>query len=122
MKLKLYIVLLTSLLLFSCSSKKRKVTDEGILTKEAMTAILVDMHLTDATIYTYNADTKSELKLSQKCYDSTLLIKYECNDSIFRKSLEHYTLNSEIKDIYDNVLDSLNKIKVMLERGEKKNQ
>lgn len=122
MKLNVSIILFALLLLLSCSSKKQKVTDEGILTKEAMTAVLVDMHLTDATIYTYNADTKSEIKLSQKCYDSTLFAKYECNDSIFKNSLEYYTLNSEIKDIYDDVLDSLNKIKVLLERGEKKNQ
>ena len=120
MKLNLSIIFFASLLLFSCSSKKRKVTDEGFLTKDAMTAVLIDMHLADATIYTYNADTKSELKLSQKCYDSLLFSKYECNDSIFKKSLEHYTLNNEIKDIYDNVLDSLNKIKVHLERNDKK--
>ena len=106
-----YILFLLALSLISCSSRKPKLTDEGILTKESMTSVLVDMHLTDALIFTHNANTKSEL-----------FAKYECNDSIFKKSLEYYTLNGEIKDIYDNVLDSLNKQKVLLERGEKKNQ
>ena len=106
----------------ACSSKKAKVTDEGILTKESLTGALVDIHLLDAMIFTYNSDTKSSIKLSQKCYDSLVFSKYDCNDSIFRKSLEYYTLNGEIKDIYDDVLDSLNKTKVLLERGDKKNQ
>lgn len=117
-----YILFLLALSLISCSSRKPKLTDEGILTKESMTSVLVDMHLTDALIFTHNANTKSELKLSQECYDSALFAKYDCNDSIFKKSLEYYTLNGEIKDIYDNVLDSLNKQRVLLERGEKKNQ
>ena len=121
MKIKpVYIPFLAVLLLISCSSRKQKLTDEGILTKESMTSVLVDMHLADALIFTYNSSTKPELKLSQNCYDSELFAKYDCNDSIFKKSLEYYTLNGEIKDIYDNVLDSLNKQKVLLERGEKK--
>ena len=113
-------LVLAVLFLFSCSSKKQKITDEGILTKESMTELLIGMHLIDATVFTYNSDTKADLKLQQGCYDSLLFSKYECNDSIFKKTLEYYTLSGDIKEIYDNVLDSLNKKKVLLEQSDKK--
>jgi hypothetical protein len=119
MKISFIPLVLAVFMFCSCSSKKRRVTEEGILTKDAMAAVLVDMHLLDATVFTYNSDTKSDVKLTQECYDSVLFSKYDCNDSIFKRSLEYYTLTGDIKEIYDNVLDSLNKQKVLLEQRKK---
>lgn len=124
MKLRtLFSILLCITLVCSCSSKKKKIDDNGLLTKEELVSVLIDIHMFDATISTIETKEHNNPhpRLQQKMYDSLLLTKHECNDSIFRASIEYYTLNGNIKDIYTQVVDSLNTLKVITEQEEKKN-
>lgn len=102
--------------LVSCGGKKKKLTDDGLLTEEELVAVLVEIHMLDATIATYNSINKTAVTLSPVCYDSLVYSQHECNDSIFKKSLEYYTLEGRIKDIYDDVVDSLNTLKAISEQ------
>ncbi|MCQ2959259.1 MAG: DUF4296 domain-containing protein [Bacteroidales bacterium] len=112
---KVILSILCVLLIISCGNKKRKIASNGLLTEEEMVAVLYDIHILDATVSTYNSLQKTDAKLLQECYDSIVFIQHECNDSIFKKSLEYYTLEGKIKNIYDEVVDSLNTRKALLE-------
>lgn len=116
---KLLLIVLGILTVCSCANEKKKITEEGLLTEDEMVNLIVDVHMFDATISTYNSLEKKEIKLTPECYDSLVLSKHDCNDSIFRKSLEYYSLEGKIKDIYEKVIDSLNVIKVKLEQKSK---
>ena len=116
MSCKKIVLVALSIVLLCCCGGKKKVTDDGILSPEEMVAVLVDVHLLDAAIATYNSVEKREVKLTEECYDSLVLSKHECNDSIFRKSFEYYAVEGKIKDIYEKVIDSLNVMKINQEK------
>ncbi len=119
MKIPQYIVISIFCIIacISCKTKAPKITSEGILSEEELVATLYDIHMLDAEIFTYNTANKTDIKLSPAYYDSVIFAKHECNDSIFRKSVEEYTLAGKIKDIYNDVIDSLNKTKTILEKN-----
>ncbi len=117
MKLKIALLLLLCVSILSCSTKKKKITTDGILTKEELVDVLYEIHMLDATTATYNSVNKTNIKLSSECYDSVVFSKHECNDSIFKKSIEVYTLEGYINDIYNVVIDSLNKTKTLMEKN-----
>lgn len=123
MKFK-YITLLffCFLLINSCTEKKRKLNDEGLLTQEELTAVLFDVHMFDAMVYSTEMSNNSKIRLSQEYYDSVIFAKHECTDSIFQKSLELYTLEGEIKSIYDAVIDSLNVLNLLNEQNDNANR
>lgn len=117
MKVKIAIILLLCVSFLSCTTKKKKITADGILTKEELVSVLYEIHMLDATASTYNSINKTNFKLSSACYDSVVFAKHECNDSIFKKSVEVYTLEGYITDIYNEVIDSLSKTKTLMEKN-----
>lgn len=117
MKLRIAILLLLCLSILSCSTKKKKITTDGILTKEELVDVLYEIHMLDAVTATYNSVNKTNIRLSLECYDSVVFSKHECNDSIFKKSIEVYTLEGYINDIYNVVIDSLSKTKTLMEKN-----
>ena len=116
---RIILVALGIVLLCGCANNKKKITEDGLLTPEEMVSVLIDIHLFDATIATYNAVEKQDVKLSEECFDSLIFSHHECNDSIFRKSFEYYALEGKIRDIYDDVIDSLNVMKINQEQKSK---
>ncbi|MBQ3677385.1 MAG: DUF4296 domain-containing protein [Bacteroidales bacterium] len=114
---RILLVTLGIVLLCGCANNKKK--EDGLLTPDEMVAILVDIHLFDATIATYNSVEKKDVKLSGECFDSLIYSRHECNDSIFRKSFEYYALEGKIRDIYEEVIDSLNVMKINQEQKSK---
>ena len=107
---------LICILLCSCARERRKIDDNGLLTKEELADVLVDIHLMDAKLSTYNTLNKSKVVLEQHCYDSIVFANHDCNDSIFRASIEYYTLVNELKEVYDAVIDSLNVLETLSEQ------
>lgn len=101
---------IVGLLFFSCSPSNQETVEFEIVPKENLAKMLFDVHFSDAIINTYNNQDKPSLLLSQAHYDS-LFAKYGVTDEEFRLNVEHYTLTGEIKDIYTQVLDSLNNMK-----------
>lgn len=89
----------------------------NIMPEQILTHVLYDIHLHDAIIHTENSENnKPTIYLSKEHYDSAIFNKYNITDTIFKLSIEHYTLNGEIKKIYAHVIDSLNAIKVQYEK------
>lgn len=117
MKLRTIILVVLCLTCLSCTPKKKKITTDGILTKEELVSVLYEVYMLDATMSTYNLENRTNYKLSEDCYDSVIFVKHECNDSIFKKSIEVYTLEGYINDIYNEVIDSLNKTKTFMEKN-----
>jgi hypothetical protein len=81
-----------------------------IIPTQTITKMLFDVHFSDAVINAYNNQDKPSIFLSQNYYD-TLCTQYGYTDTVFKLNIEHYTLNGEIKHIYEKVLDSLNSMK-----------
>ena len=110
------------LLINSCTEKKRKLNDEDILTQEEMGAVLFDVHMYDAMVFSNEMRNNTKIRLSSEYYDSAVFAKHECTDSIFQKSIEYYTLEGEIKTIYDAVIDSLNVLNLVHEHRDNANR
>lgn len=108
------------ILMFSCSGKKKKLDANGLLTQEELVSVLIDIHLYDATVSTLlSHESRGQIQLPQSYYDSLILQSHECDDSIFRASVEYYTMEGKIKSVYDAVIDSLNTLRILTEQAER---
>ena len=110
------------LLINSCTEKKRKLNDEDILTQEEMVAVLFDVHMYDAMVFSNEMSNNTKIRLSSEYYDSAVFAKHECTDSIFHKSIAYYTLEGQIQTIYDAVIDSLNVLNLVNEHRDNANR
>lgn len=115
MKLYQACICIICMLIVACSSRNQKVTDEGLLTEDELMSTLVELHLLDATIASYNAGKENPISLSQAFYDSLFMAHHDCTDSIFKESVRYYTLEGKIQAIYDKAIDSLNTLRIQLE-------
>lgn len=92
--------------LISC---KQDETPKGIIDKDKMTGILVDMHISDSYLNQIsNADT---MQMQAKSRYNYIFKKYNIDSLKFSKSLNYYSLKAnELDGIYKNVIDSLDHI------------
>ena len=92
--------------LISC---KQDETPKGIIEKDKMTGILVDMHISDSYLNQIsNADT---MQMQAKSRYNYIFKKHNIDSLKFSKSLNYYSLKaSELDAIYKNVIDSLDYI------------
>lgn len=92
--------------LISC---KQDETPKGIIDKDKMTGILVDMHISDSYLNQIsNADT---MQMQAKRRYNYIFKKYNIDSLKFSKSLNYYSLKAnELDGIYKNVIDSLDHI------------
>ncbi len=108
--------------LFTACSSKKETTDVEVIPAETLTKILVDMHFIDGVVNSHN-NTHNEderIYLSTRLYDSLVFQKYGVTDSLFKQTIEYYTLNDKIKEVYTAVLDSLNTRKGILQQEQTK--
>ncbi len=92
--------------LISC---KQDETPKGIIEKDKMTGILVDMHISDSYLNQIsNADT---MQMQAKSRYNYIFKKHNIDSLKFSKSLNYYSLKAnELDAIYKNVIDSLDYI------------
>lgn len=102
-------------LFFSCDSGTF-VSSHTIIPEKKMVAILFDVHFNDAVINSYNNQDVYNIFLSKEHYEKHIFAKHQVTDSLFRLNIQYYTLNNSIKEIYIQVLDSLNNLKINLEK------
>ena len=57
---KIVVFCLICILFCSCARERKKIDDNGLLTKEELVDVLVDIHLMDAKLSTYNSLNKSK--------------------------------------------------------------
>lgn len=100
--------------LLGCSEQKIPTFNE-VLPKEKLSFILIDMHIIDGTIHSHNNETRKKISLEKEYYDSVIFQKHGVSDSLFRASVQYYTIYGGIKDVFSMVLDSLNTVNAQLE-------
>ena len=104
-KLSVFIGVL--ILAFSCKQEK---LPTGIIEKEKMVNVLVDMQITDAHLnQVANVDT---ILVQAKSRYTYIFKKYAIDSVKFSKSLNYYSLRSvELDEMYQSVIDSLELMK-----------
>lgn len=107
-KFKIYLISFF-LLFVSCNNKTENQTKEGIIPKDEMVEIIVDLHLADATINIKHFNKRSNSKKIVKYYASVLK-KYGYTRLNFDESIKYYSIEPEKLDkIYDRVIQELSK-------------
>ncbi len=103
---KLSVLFFVFIFLISCKEEK---TPIGIIAKDKMVGILVDMHISDAYLnQVINVDTLQGQAKSRYNY---IFKKYKTDSTKFSKSLNYYSLKTdEFDKMYQNVLDSLDRL------------
>lgn len=95
------------LMLQSCGNKKEKLP-QGILAEPKMRAVLKDLMLADAAIYTEGIMANEGTKAAS--YYKFVFKKHETDKSTFEKSLKYYSEHADkMKDIYDKIIIELEK-------------
>lgn len=96
-------------LLFSCKQKQVGLPD-GIIPKDSLINIVVDLHLADAILLNPNVQSKISDISSNRLY-RTVLEKYSISRERFDKSINYYAETPVILDsIYDKVIEKLSLI------------
>ncbi|MFA6245737.1 MAG: DUF4296 domain-containing protein [Mucilaginibacter sp.] len=111
-----YISLFFSVLLFltACQSEDRP---KGVLNEKDMISLLLDIHLTDGSVYQVPQVPDSLYKYSSQKYVA-LFKRHHTTDAVYKTSLKYYSTQPEkIQDIYSKIeaiikakVDSLNKV------------
>ena len=79
---------------------------KGIISKENMIGILVDMHITDA--YLNQVSNNDTLQMEAKSRYNYIFKQHQIDSVKFSKSLHYYSLKSkDLNDMYKKVMDSL---------------
>ena len=82
-------------------------TEQGVITKDKMVDILIDMYIYEEAIseLPYEKDT---LKALFKMKELEIFESYSVTDEMYRRSYSHYFFNpKELDNIYQVVIDSL---------------
>jgi len=104
-----WLILLVVLLSLSCSRDK---LPQGILSKEKMIPVLVDLHLAENIFTQRFALGMNKDKSVEDLYISVLK-KYNVSQKVFEESVYYYSKHPDkYKLIYDEVLNRLNAMDV----------
>jgi hypothetical protein len=99
--------ILSLLVLFCVSCDKKQTTPKGILPKEKMISIFIDLHITESKISALNLKRDSS-KIVFSHYEQEIFDKHEISEETYLKSYSYYIENvNELENIYDAVIDSL---------------
>lgn len=111
-----YISLFFSVLLFltACQSEKQP---KGVLNEKDMVSLLLDIHLTDGTVYQVPQVPDSMYKYSSQKYVA-LFKRHHTTDAAYKTSLKYYSkqperiqaMYSKLETIIKAKVDSLNKV------------
>lgn len=95
------------LLLQSCGNKKETLP-QGILDEPKMRAVLKDLMLADAAVYTEGITANEGTKAAG--YYKFVFKKHGIDKPAFEKSLKYYSERADkMKDIYDKIIAELEK-------------
>src|SRR5688572_13113455 len=105
--MKHYLIILVSLIIFSCSEKKEEVPAD-VLPKEKYISLMVDMYLLEAKFSHSNLIDRPTHEKGVKEYEA-LFRKHGTDKEQVEKSIDHYAHRpQEMKEIQAIILDSLN--------------
>lgn len=106
------LILLVAMVLFYVACQQDN-APEGLIEKEKMLNVMLDMQLTDAVLnQVYNNDT---MKMHAHSRFKYLFKKYEIDSAAFTNSLKYYSKNpAELDSMYTLVSDSLIRLQEIL--------
>ena len=97
------------LLLMGCSSKQVE-TPAGIIPREKMIAVLIDIHEAEARIQAFNLHSNDSTRKIEYGYYNFIFKKHHINSTEFKASFDYYTKNLELfNKMYDEVITGLSK-------------
>jgi hypothetical protein len=105
---KKYFLPLVCFLFTACDSgNEQQQPPAGLIPKEKMVSLLIDIHIAESKIMQRNMPGDSAQVLFQD-YKAEILKKMKVDKEVFRKSYEYYMVNiSDMDAIYAIVVDSL---------------
>jgi hypothetical protein len=105
---KSFLLIASLLILISCNSKKDEIPN-GILTKDEMISILIDVQLADATVNLSNYGQANFPNDKQKLF-ALIYSKHKVSKKKFEDSFVYYTNHPEtFEKIYDEVINGLSR-------------
>lgn len=105
-QMKTKLLVLCYVLLVACSKEAK--TPEGVLPKEKMVPLLIDIYIGEGKVNNMRISRDSSMAIF-RVYEDSLFRKHQISDSIYRKSMTYYYSEpDQLEAIYETVLDSLN--------------
>jgi hypothetical protein len=102
----LILAILSVFIISSCSKSAIKIPD-GIIAKDSMMFIMMDVHIAESGVKTLNADSTS---INNKTYYEFIFKKYHISEAQFQKSLTFYTNNPELlEEIYTKMIEEMSR-------------
>ena len=97
------------ILLILCTACLKKDTEipDGVLSKDQMVSVLIDVHLLEAKLKKLYLEKDSARKVYDH-YEKLIFLKQGIDAETYEKSMEFYVEEiEEMKEIYNQVVDSL---------------
>ena len=109
-----FLIIILFLSFSACNIEKKEKQDqvpEHIISPEQMDEVLVDIHIVEAALK-YKRGIGEKYKLYSNQYFDHVFKKHNISKKQFEESLEYYYKHEkQLDDIYENVLEELQKIK-----------
>ncbi|MGQ9845911.1 MAG: DUF4296 domain-containing protein [Bacteroidales bacterium] len=103
------VALCSTLFLFSCKQNSTEIP-EGVISRDSMINIIVDLHLVDAVLQNPMTQSKVGDIPSNNLYKAVMK-KYHISKERFDKSMDFYSDNPVMLDsMYDSVIEKLSLI------------
>ena len=113
-KMRIQLLVIISIILFSCS-RKEVIVPDNVLPQKEMTAVLTDIHMTESMLE--NKSKSDSINSTFKDYLPGILMEHHTDKETFLRSMKFYSDNTVmIQEIYDSVITSLNRIQGELEK------
>lgn len=102
-------ILLAVILFTSCSSKKAEIP-EGIIPKEKMIAIMIDVQEAESKIQANDLSKNDSTRAIAYGYYNFIFKKHQTNSSAFKNSINYYVSHLDLfNKMYDEVITGLSK-------------
>lgn len=109
MKLSLSILMFISLVFHSCTAEKKN-APQDLIPVEKLTAILVDIHLEEASL-AQGSISDSAFQRNRLEAVRSVLTKHRVEKSQYEATMEYYTENPEsLEELYGQVINELSRI------------
>lgn len=106
---RILIVIFIFQFFIGCSSKKDE-TPPGIIPRDKMISILIDVQQAEAKIQTYNLNANDSTRNIEYGYYHSIFKKHHIKSSEFETSFKYYSKNLELLNkMYDEVITGLSK-------------
>jgi hypothetical protein len=95
------------IIFFSLNACKKESKPADVLSKEELSAVMIDLYLGEARINGFPINRDSSLRLFLP-HESEILAKRNLPDSVLRKTYSYYLQHPEdFSEVYDIIIDSL---------------